>query len=73
MEYRVYKGAKGIQVIVSKDEDLPSQGAPYQFVKGLTVNSGDGPRIGVGSDEIINNVSTKGYHVWPEGADADWT
>lgn len=73
MQYRVHKGANGIQVIVASDADLPPQGAPYRFVKDLTVNSGDGPRIGANSDEIISSVEKKGFHIWPDGADASWT
>lgn len=68
MEYQVYVGSSDVQVVVEKEEDLPSHGGPYKFLKTIEINAEDGARIGADSKTIIENISSKGFHTWPEGA-----
>lgn len=71
MNLEVYAG-QGVRVIVADKGKLPAQGEPYTILKTINVEPGGGPRAGADSDEILKNVESQGYHVWPEGADNSW-
>jgi hypothetical protein len=75
MDLHVFKGESGV-VAVGRKRDasgLPSAHGPWRYIKPLIVNRGDGPRIGASSDSIIDNIEKQGFHLWPEGTDADRT
>ena len=72
MQYDVFRNSKGHQAVVTDPDKLPGDRNDWKPFKKLTVNPGDGPRIGADSDEIINNVNEKGYHLWPDGANDEY-
>ncbi|MBP8230970.1 MAG: hypothetical protein KAY22_01560 [Rhizorhabdus sp.] len=52
-----------VALAAEQNPDLPA--GAWRAAGTIEINRGDGPRIGAGSDEIMDGIDREGVFVWP--------
>jgi hypothetical protein len=64
MEVFIFKGV-GVHGFTSDQtgKNLPAEFGPWNFIRSEAMNAGEGPRIGVNTDDCLVDIERKGFHI----------
>ena len=68
MIVHIFKQARGSRKAITLDKagvNLPAVPQPWIYEKQMTIDAGDGPRIGASSADIIAAIEADGIFIWP--------
>lgn len=65
MLVHIFKNQKGQHAFTddATGSKLPQALGPWAFVKSIDMNRGEQPRAGVNTDDCLDDIDNKGYHL----------